>query len=115
MTIPTPKSSRDLKSIQKVLEQTSNAFKTPTARFMFWKVARALDVATGSKAAAAKENDELRAQLQDLRSKKRKKVTLNPNDQFVDIQRVLEVRAQPNQRKRRSRRRVIPDSDQENV
>ncbi|KAK5633438.1 hypothetical protein RRF57_009152 [Xylaria bambusicola] len=62
----------------------------PTSRMLFRKVGKGLDVQTAIIADLIRKNDELEAQLQSIRSRKRKLVIPDPNKDFVDLQAILQ-------------------------
>ncbi|KAK5633453.1 hypothetical protein RRF57_009167 [Xylaria bambusicola] len=56
---------------------------------LFRKVGKGLDLQTAIIADLKRKNDELKAQLQSIRSRKRKRVIPDPDKAFVDLQAIF--------------------------
>ncbi|RYP02834.1 hypothetical protein DL765_010673 [Monosporascus sp. GIB2] len=83
--VPTPKSSRDLVILERELFSVESALKTPTARLLFRKLAKALDQRVLEISSAEYQVEVLQAQLEKARPSKRRNVVPDPNQAFVDI------------------------------
>ncbi|RYP70924.1 hypothetical protein DL771_005174 [Monosporascus sp. 5C6A] len=89
----TPKSSRDLKDLETALIKVDPAFGKPTARLLFRKMRKALDVSSSELTALEHHNSQLTPALEKARPKKLRKVEADPNQEFVRLKNVKEVKA----------------------
>ncbi|RYO92532.1 hypothetical protein DL764_008115 [Monosporascus ibericus] len=89
----TPKSSKDLKILEKALIKVDPAFGKATGRLLFRKVGKALDISSSELTALENHNNQLTSALEKARPKKLKKVETNPNQEFVRLKNVREVKA----------------------
>ncbi|RYP03077.1 hypothetical protein DL765_010610 [Monosporascus sp. GIB2] len=88
MGFNTPKSSRDLKVFEKALIKADPAFGKATARLLFRKVGKALDLCNSELTALENHNSQLASALEKARPKKLRKVEADPNQEFVRLKNV---------------------------
>ncbi|RYP75175.1 hypothetical protein DL769_003867 [Monosporascus sp. CRB-8-3] len=92
--LDTPKSSKDLKALEKALIKVDPAFGKPTGRLLFRKVGKALDLSNSELTALENLNNQLSSALEKARPKKTKKVEADPNQEFVRLKNVRQVKAE---------------------
>ncbi|RYP56943.1 hypothetical protein DL771_011516 [Monosporascus sp. 5C6A] len=93
MGLNTPKSSKDLKNLETALIKVDPAFGKPTARLLFRKMRKALDVSNSELTALENHNSQLTSALEKARPKKLRKVEADPNQEFVRLKNVRQVKA----------------------
>jgi hypothetical protein len=98
----TPKSSRDVWKIAQDLRDVDPLFSQPVARQLFHKLAKELDQQIVQSTAIKARNKSLQHAINSLRPKKRCRVLPAPNNDFVQLADVLQVRRAMG---------VIPDSE----
>ncbi|RYO76737.1 hypothetical protein DL764_010281 [Monosporascus ibericus] len=91
--LDTPKSSKDLKILEKALIKVDPAFGKATGRLLFRKVGKALDISNSELTALENHNNQLTSALEKAHPKKLKKVETDPNQEFVRLKNVREVKA----------------------
>lgn len=90
-TAKTPKSSRDIVDLQRAFAKMDPTFGKPTARLMFRKLGKALDISTVKLTAVELENCQLTEAIKKSKEKK-KKVVPAPNEEFVQLRDVAKVK-----------------------
>lgn len=93
IALNTPKSSKDLKNFQKAFIKLDPAFGNFTTRLLFRKVGKALDDSNNQITSYENHNNQLIKALNKSTSKKRKKVEVDPNAEFVRLKDVRQVKA----------------------
>ena len=114
IVITTPRSSREVYSVKSQLTSFNPAFKSPTCRLLFRKIGKALDDRISQLATAELKVQQLTAALERARPKKRRKVIADPNEEFVRLKRVREVKEDIREG-RRAPRSVTRQNQQEEV
>ncbi|RYP03578.1 hypothetical protein DL765_010455 [Monosporascus sp. GIB2] len=93
MGLNTPKSSRDIRILKKALIKVDPAFGKATARLLFRKVGKALDASNSELTALENHNSQLTSALEKARPRKLRKVETDPNQEFVRLKNVRQVKA----------------------
>jgi hypothetical protein len=88
----TPKSSRDILKLAQQARDIDPIFGNPIARQLFRKIGKGLDQHIIQNATAETRSDSLRKASDRMKPKKRKRVVPVPNEEFVRMAGVLEVR-----------------------
>jgi len=83
--LPTPKRAEDLKRALNTMDRDRNS-NVRTSRLLKRKITKGFDEKDYQLAVLAEENRSLRAQLEAMKPKKRKRVDLTPNTKFADIE-----------------------------
>ena len=116
-TAKTPKSSRDIVDLQRAFAKMDPTFGKPTARLMFRKLGKALDISTVKLTAVELENCQLTEGIKKSKEKKKKKVVPAPNEEFVRLRDVAKVKesisAKPKARRAVTRKKPAESEDEE--
>jgi hypothetical protein len=88
--ITTPKKSAEVRSM---VQELQVAMMGSTARVLFRKIGKGLDAKNFQLAEYQHRVQQLEQQVESLRPQKRKRVVENPNERFVRIEQVMQVKA----------------------
>ena len=88
----TPASSRELNELQKKWAKADAFFAKPTTRLLFRKLGKALDLSNFEITATYQQVSQLTQALENAKPQKRKKVLPAPNEDFVRLKGIREVK-----------------------